>query len=83
MLDLCMEIVREEVYPKAIPVPEVTITSLLRKVLVYNPEVDEELSPGLQDCPRRPQGTSSQERRALRLPSARDRGYPRRELISL
>ncbi len=38
-----MEIVREEAYPKAAPVPEVTITSLPRKVAAYNPEADEEL----------------------------------------
>src|SRR5215213_9490726 len=38
-----MEIVREEAYPKAVKVPEVTITSLLRKVGSYDPEADEEL----------------------------------------
>jgi GTP diphosphokinase / guanosine-3',5'-bis(diphosphate) 3'-diphosphatase len=38
-----MEMIREEAYPKAVPVPEVTITSLLRKVVAYNPEADEEL----------------------------------------
>src|ERR671927_1670874 len=38
-----MEMIREEAYPKAAPVPEVTITSLLRKVAAYNPEADEEL----------------------------------------
>ncbi len=38
-----MEILREEAYPKAVPVPEVTITSLLKKVAAYNPEADEEL----------------------------------------
>ncbi|MDQ3911148.1 MAG: bifunctional (p)ppGpp synthetase/guanosine-3',5'-bis(diphosphate) 3'-pyrophosphohydrolase [Actinomycetota bacterium] len=38
-----MEMIREEAYPKAVPVPEVTITSLLRKVTAYNPEADEEL----------------------------------------
>src|ERR671921_270493 len=38
-----METIREEAYPKAVPVPEVTITSLLKKVAAYNPEVDEEL----------------------------------------
>ena len=38
-----MEIMREEAYPKAVPVPEVTITSLLEKVVAYNPEADEEL----------------------------------------
>ncbi len=38
-----MEILREEAYPKAVPVPEVTITSLLKKVVAYNPEADEEL----------------------------------------
>ena len=38
-----MEILREEAYPKAVPVPEVTITSLLEKVVAYNPEADEEL----------------------------------------
>src|ERR671910_379318 len=38
-----MEMIREEAYPKAVPVPEVTITSLLRKVAAYNPEADEEL----------------------------------------
>jgi len=38
-----MEIVREEAHPKAVEAPEVTITSLLRKVASYNPEVDEEL----------------------------------------
>src|ERR671917_1163537 len=35
--------IREEAYPKAVPVPEVTITSLLRKVAAYNPEANEEL----------------------------------------
>src|ERR671939_39968 len=38
-----MEIIREEAYPKAVEVPEVTITSLLRKVASYDPEADEEL----------------------------------------
>src|SRR5215210_1523257 len=38
-----MEMIREEAYPKAVPVPEVTITSLLRRVAAYNPEADEEL----------------------------------------
>src|SRR3954447_15594256 len=38
-----MEMIREEAYPKAVPVPGVTITSLLRKVAAYNPEADEEL----------------------------------------
>ncbi|HVF01448.1 MAG TPA: bifunctional (p)ppGpp synthetase/guanosine-3',5'-bis(diphosphate) 3'-pyrophosphohydrolase [Rubrobacteraceae bacterium] len=38
-----MESLREEAYPKAVPVPEVTITSLLKKVVAYNPEADEEL----------------------------------------
>ena len=38
-----MEILREEAYPKAVPVPEVTITSLLEKVVACNPEADEEL----------------------------------------
>ena len=38
-----MQILREEAYPKAVPVPEVTITSLLKKVTAYNPEADEEL----------------------------------------
>src|SRR5215212_12182399 len=38
-----MEIVREEAHPKAVKVPEVTITSLLRKVVSYDPEADEEL----------------------------------------
>lgn len=41
-----MEMIREEAYPKAVPVPEVTITSLLRKVAAYNPETDEELIAG-------------------------------------
>jgi GTP diphosphokinase / guanosine-3',5'-bis(diphosphate) 3'-diphosphatase len=41
-----MEMIREEAYPKAVPVPEVTITSLLKKVAAYNPEVDEELIAG-------------------------------------
>ena len=41
-----MEMIREEAYPKAVPVPEVTITSLLRKVAVYNPEANEELIAG-------------------------------------
>src|ERR671917_2031459 len=35
--------IREEAYPKTVPVPDVTITSLLRKVCAYNPEADEEL----------------------------------------
>src|ERR671932_1409013 len=38
-----MEMIREEAYPKAVEVPEVTITSLLRKVASYDPETDEEL----------------------------------------
>ena len=38
-----MEVIREEAYPKAVEVPEVTITSLLRKVASYDPEADEEL----------------------------------------
>src|SRR5919205_4436087 len=38
-----MEIIHEESYPKAITVPEVTITSLLSKVTAYDPEADEEL----------------------------------------
>jgi GTP diphosphokinase / guanosine-3',5'-bis(diphosphate) 3'-diphosphatase len=41
-----MEMIREEAYPKAVPVPEVTITSLLKKVAAYNPEADEELIAG-------------------------------------
>jgi GTP pyrophosphokinase len=41
-----MEMIREEAYPKAVPVPQVTITSLLRKVAAYNPEADEELIAG-------------------------------------
>jgi guanosine-3',5'-bis(diphosphate) 3'-pyrophosphohydrolase len=41
-----MEMIREGAYPKAVPVPEVTITSLLKKVAAYNPEVDEELIAG-------------------------------------
>ena len=43
---MSMEMIREEAYPKAVPVPEVTITSLLRKVAAYNPEADEELIAG-------------------------------------
>jgi GTP diphosphokinase / guanosine-3',5'-bis(diphosphate) 3'-diphosphatase len=38
-----MEMIREEAYPKAGPVPEITITSLLGRVASYDPEVDEEL----------------------------------------
>src|SRR5918999_5289438 len=38
-----MEMIREEAYPKAGPVPEITITSLLGKVASYNSEADEEL----------------------------------------
>src|ERR671912_235064 len=38
-----MEMIREEAYPKAGPVPEITITSLLGKVASYDPEADEEL----------------------------------------
>src|ERR671911_402027 len=38
-----MEMIREEAYPKAGPVPEITITSLLGKVASYGPEADEEL----------------------------------------
>jgi GTP diphosphokinase / guanosine-3',5'-bis(diphosphate) 3'-diphosphatase len=41
-----MAMIREEAYPKAVPVPEVTITSLLKKVAAYNPEADEELIAG-------------------------------------
>src|SRR5918992_1321086 len=40
-----MEMIREEAYPKAGPVPEITITSLLGKVASYDPEADEELIP--------------------------------------
>ncbi len=38
-----MEMIREEAYPKPTTAPEVTITSLLRKVVAYNPEANEEL----------------------------------------
>src|ERR671933_293053 len=38
-----MEIVREEAYPKTVKVPDVTITSLIRKITAYDPEADEEL----------------------------------------
>src|SRR4051794_15780207 len=38
-----MEILREEANPKAVTEPTVTITSLLRKVVAYDPEADEEL----------------------------------------
>jgi guanosine-3',5'-bis(diphosphate) 3'-pyrophosphohydrolase len=38
-----MEMIHEESYPKAVTVPEVTITSLLHKVTAYNPEANEEL----------------------------------------
>src|ERR687890_2126041 len=38
-----MEMIREEAYPKAGPIPEITITSLLGKVASYDPEADEEL----------------------------------------
>ncbi len=38
-----MEIIREEAQPKAVEVPDVTITSLIRKVTAYDPEADEEL----------------------------------------
>ncbi|HZY56535.1 MAG TPA: hypothetical protein VFE09_01910, partial [Rubrobacteraceae bacterium] len=38
-----MEIIREEAHPKAVEVPDVTITSLIRKVTAYDPEADEEL----------------------------------------
>src|ERR671932_11258 len=38
-----MEMIREEAQPKVVEVPEVTITSLLRKVTAYDPEADEEL----------------------------------------
>ena len=38
-----MEMIREEAYPKAGPVPEITITSLLGRVTSYDPEADEEL----------------------------------------
>jgi GTP diphosphokinase / guanosine-3',5'-bis(diphosphate) 3'-diphosphatase len=38
-----MEMIREEAYPKAGPVPEITITSLLGRVASYDPEADEEL----------------------------------------
>src|SRR5215218_3286999 len=38
-----MEMIREEAYPRPATAPEVTITSLLRKVVAYDPEADEEL----------------------------------------
>src|SRR4051812_44330697 len=38
-----MEMIREEAYPKAVAAPEVTITSLLRKLVAYDSETDEEL----------------------------------------
>jgi GTP diphosphokinase / guanosine-3',5'-bis(diphosphate) 3'-diphosphatase len=38
-----MEMIREEAYPKAGPVPEITITSLLGRVASYDLEADEEL----------------------------------------
>src|SRR5918911_2352245 len=38
-----MEVIREEAYPRPATAPEVTITSLLRKVVAYDPEADEEL----------------------------------------
>jgi GTP diphosphokinase / guanosine-3',5'-bis(diphosphate) 3'-diphosphatase len=38
-----MEIVREEAQQQAVEAPDVTITSLIRKVTAYNPEADEEL----------------------------------------
>ena len=38
-----MEMIREEAYPRPATAPEVTITSLLRKVVAYNREADEEL----------------------------------------
>ena len=38
-----MEMIREEAYPKAGPVLEITITSLLGRVASYDPEADEEL----------------------------------------
>src|ERR687883_1746876 len=43
LYNLLMEMIHEESYPKAVTVPEVTITSLLHKVTAYNPEADEEL----------------------------------------
>ena len=38
-----MEMIREEAYPRPVPVPGVTITSLIGKVRGYDPEADEEL----------------------------------------
>ncbi len=38
-----MEMIREEAYPRPVPVPDVTITSLIGKVRGYDPEADEEL----------------------------------------
>src|SRR5215213_6757505 len=38
-----MEMIREEAYPKAGPVPEITITSILGRVASYDPEANEEL----------------------------------------
>ena len=38
-----MEMIREEAYPRPVPVPDVTITSLIGKVGGYDPEADEEL----------------------------------------
>src|SRR5919199_4158065 len=43
LYNLRMEMIHEESYPKAVTVPEVTITSLLHKVTAYNPEANEEL----------------------------------------
>jgi len=41
-----MEMIREEAYPRPVPVPDVTITSLIGKVRGYDPEADEELIAG-------------------------------------
>src|ERR687891_920087 len=41
-----MEMIREEAYPKAGPVPEITITSLLGRVASYDREAEEELTAG-------------------------------------
>ena len=38
-----MEMIREEAYPRPVPVSDVTITSLIGKVRGYDPEADEEL----------------------------------------
>src|ERR671915_151740 len=53
----CMEPVRTEERPRAIPAPAVTISSLIEKVSAYGPEGTEELLAEAYNAPHAPQKT--------------------------